>query len=98
MLYYLTLLLYVLPTTQQVSDSKYAVVQISPGFMGAVVTNETPRAVEIIAPGAIAASGTSKADCEAWGAGEARKNLAKELKLKDYRQIKLRCDLRPVVY
>lgn len=75
-LFYLTILMYVTPA-------------------GEIVSNTTPGAIERIAPGITGAHGPDKAACEKWG-DEVRKAMAKEeKKLKDYRQLKYRCELRP---
>lgn len=95
--YYLTILMYVLPTQLQVSDANNVVVEISPGFRGVVVADNTPGAVAIIPPGIIGESGPDEGKCKKWG-DEVRQTMAKDKKLKDYRQLKYRCDLRPVVY
>lgn len=97
-LYYLTLLMYVtlLPPGASAPPGE-VVVDVSPGFKGVVVADWSPGAVGIIAPGVYGPHGTDKAACEKWG-DQARRSLAKELKLKDYRQIKPRCELRPAVY
>lgn len=98
-LYYLTLYMYVnllAPGAQAPAGS--VVVDVSPGSAkGVVVADWSPGAVAIIAPGVYGFHGPDKAACEKWG-DQARRSLAKDLKLVDYRQIKPRCELRPVVY
>ena len=64
---------------------------------GEILTKERDNVTEVIVPGTVGAHGPDKAACEKWG-DEVRKTKAKDMGLKDYRQLKYRCDLRPVVY
>lgn len=94
-LYYLTILMYVqLLAPGATAPPGAVVVDVSPGVRGVVVADWSPGAVEFIAPGITGAHGPDKAACLKWG-DEVRKTKAKDMGLKDYRQLKPRCELRP---